>query len=320
MKNNPFNAQNTNPATWWLVGICLAVLASLTTSALLLLFIAVGSMLIVLLCRDQSSWSKSIKFYLLLAIAVILIRVIFRIIFNLETAPSNPILVLPSLEISLGFGSSLRLFGAISATSLMAAITDGLRLAAIILSMGMANSLANPRKLLRQTPGALYEIATAISIAINLAPQLISSLNRVRRARKLRGESKGLRALPGLVIPVLEDTIDQSMALAASMAARGFGRRSEASSLRIGATRFTGLTATTLLALGATLLLISPQNQALDLILLLSGLSASVIYIRLSALGATRTRYSRAGWRFLDFLVILSGLSLLALSFSGVIS
>jgi energy-coupling factor transport system permease protein len=320
VKNNPFSSAKTNPATWWILGICLAVQSALTTSWLVLFIISISTLLIVFLCRDESSWSRSIKFYLLLAMAIIIIRVLFRVIFNLEQAPLNPLFVLPSLEISLGFGSNLKLFGAISSQSFFAAVTDGLRLATIILAMGMANSLANPRKLLRQTPGALYEIATAISIAINLAPQLISSLNRVRGARRLRGQSRGLKALPGLVIPVLEDTIDQSMSLAASMSARGFGRRGENSNIRLVATRLTGLSATTLLAIGATLILISPQNQLLDFSLLVAGLIASVIYIKLSALGATRTRYSRAGWRFPDFLVILSGFSLLALSFSGVIS
>lgn len=319
VKSNPFLASKTNPATWWILGICFAVMASLTLNPLFLLALAVSSMLIVWLCRDESSWSRSIKFYLILASAVIAIRILFRLIFNLEVEPANPLFVLPSIDISLGFGSSLKLFGSISSASFLAAVTDGLRLATIILAMGMANSLANPRKLLRQTPGALYEIATAISIAINLAPQLISSLNRVRRARKLRGQSKGLKSLPGLVIPVLEDTIDQSMSLAASMSARGFGRRGLNNTLKSGTTRFTGLTATTLLAVGATLLLINPQNQLLDLGILAAGLIFSVIYIRLSALGATRTRFIKASWKTADFVLISASLVFLALGFVGVI-
>lgn len=295
-------------------------MATLTTNPLVLLSICLGSMLLVFFCRDNSSWSKSIKFYFILAIAVIVIRVIFRIIFNLEGEPKNPLLVLPSLQVSLGFGATLNLFGSISASSFLAALNDGLRLAAVILAMGMANSLANPRKLLRQTPGALYEIATAVSIAINLAPQLISSLNRVRRARRLRGQSKGLRALPGLVIPVLEDTIDQSMSLAASMSARGFGRRGESSAVRVLGTRFTGLAASTLLAVGTTLLLLSPQNQSLDFLLLILGFLAAAIYLKLSGSGASRTRFIKPHWGITDFLLLSASTCLMLLSILGVIN
>ena len=273
----------------------------------------------VFLCRDDSSWSRSIKFYFILALAIITIRVLFRIIFNLELEPENPLLVLPSFQVSMGFGATLNLFGSISATSFLAALTDGLRLAAVILSMGMANSLANPRKLLRQTPGALYEIATAVSIAINLAPQLINSLNRVRRARRLRGQSKGLRALPGLVIPVLEDTIDQSMSLAASMSARGFGRRGESSTIRILGTRFAGLAASTLLAVGTTLLLISPQNQSLDFGLLILGFLTAAIYLKLSGSGVSRTRFIKPEWGVADLLLLAVATSLVLLAVFGVI-
>ena len=275
-------------------------------------------MLFVLAFRDQSPWSRSVVFYIRLAGIVIAIRVLFRIIFNLESDPTNPLLVLPEVNLGLGDMVSMHLFGSISAASLQAALTDGLRLAAIILAIGMANSLANPMKLLKSTPGALYEIATAISIAINLAPQLISSLNRVRRARGLRGQSKGVKALPGLVIPVLEDTIDQSMTLAASMSARGFGRKGTQSKARLTLTRFTGLTGLVLIAVGAFLLILSPTNQVLDLSITVAGLLSTVIYIKMSALGALRTRYLVQKFRTGDYVIYIFAAMLLALAFSGV--
>jgi len=317
VKSNPFSSAKTNPATWWLLGLSLAITASLSANPLVLLTISIASMILVRVCRDQSPWAKSIKFYLQLATAVVVIRILFRIIFNLEVEPADPLFSLPALEVSLGFGSTLQLFGPISSASFMAAVTDGLRLATIILAIGMANSLANPRKLLRVTPGALYEVATAISISINLAPQLITSLNRVRRARGLRGQSKGLKSLPGIVIPVLEDTIDQSMALAASMSARGFGRRGQVSKLRMASTRFAGLAALTSITVGIALLLISPSSQGLDLMLLVLGLVAAVLYIKLSAIGASRTRFRKEPWRLADFTLLAIAVLLLGIAFSG---
>jgi len=285
-----------------------------------LLAIAMVAMIFVWLFREEASWSKSIKFYLRLAVAVILIRIVFRIVFNLETNPANPFLVLPAISINLGNSLSIQLFGSISALSFGAALTDGLRLAAIILSIGMATSLANPRKLLKSTPGALYEVATAISIALNLAPQLITSINRVRRARSLRGQSKGIRAIPGIVIPVLEDTIDQSMSLAASMSARGFGRRGKKTKSQQLLTRTLGLVSVASIAIGVFLLLITPETVQLDLGLTLFGLIAAFLYIRMSSLGQTRTNYIKQPWKLGDFTWLLLISILLIASFGGVIS
>ncbi len=303
-----------------MLGLAFAISASLTVNPLTLFGLGALSMLFVLAFRDQSPWSRSVVFYIRLAGIVIAIRLLFRIIFNLESDPANPLLVLPEVNLGLGDLVTMHLFGSISAESLQAALTDGLRLAAIILAIGMANSLANPMKLLKSTPGALYEIATAISIAINLAPQLISSLNRVRRARGLRGQSKGIKALPGLVIPVLEDTIDQSMTLAASMSARGFGRKGTQSKARLTLTRFTGLAGLVLIAVGAFLLILSPTNQVLDLSITVAGLLSTVIYIKMSALGSLRTRYLVQKFRTGDYAIYVIAALLLALAFSGVLN
>jgi len=164
------------------------------------------------------------KLYLLVALVIALSRIIFRIIFNPGTSTGNILIYLPKLELDLGFGSIVDFLGNFTTTALTQSITEGLRLSAIVLGIGFAASMANPRQLLKSTPVALYEISTAVSMALNLAPQLIKSSERVRLARKLRGRSNNLGTMAGIVIPVLEDSIDASLELAASMDARGFGR------------------------------------------------------------------------------------------------
>ena len=284
---------------------------------MIILFI-VSSQLLALLFHDSANWKKSIGFYLRLGLAILMIRVLFRIIFNLETDPTNPVLNLPTLVIQLSESASLNLFGPISSASLTAAILDGLRLTAIVLSVGMANTLANPRKLLKSTPGALYEIATAISISVNLAPQLITSIARVRRARSLRGQSKGVRAVPGIVIPILEDTLDQSMSLAASMSARGFGRKGEQSHFSLTLIRLSGLAAITFICLGVFLLLVTPETRVLDFSLIISGLAGAFLYIKMSSMGSLKTRYRKEPLRLGDYLLLLVSISLVVLFVSGV--
>ena len=274
-------------------------------------------MVTVWLCRDESPWSRSISFYLQLGGIVVLLRLLFRIVFNLADAATDVAITLPSLSIDLGFGNSIHLLGAVSTLSIHAALVDGFRLAAIILSIGMANSLANPRKLLRATPGALYEVATAISIAINLAPQLITSLKLVRRARGLRGHSKGIKALTGIVIPVLEDTIDKSMQLAASMSARGFGRKTNRNSTQLLLARIATALTLILLTVGVAMLLFSPAQQLVDLLVIIAGFISAGVTLRLSSTRTSRTKYIVQRWRLGDAIVIASSALLLVAAFAG---
>ena len=164
------------------------------------------------------------KLYLLVAVVIAVSRIIFRMIFNPGASAGSVLIYLPKLELDLGFGSIIGILGNFTTTALAQSLTEGLRLSAIVLGIGFAAGMANPRQLLKSTPAALYEISTAVSMALNLAPQLIKSSERVRLARKLRGRSNRLGAMAGIVIPVLGDSIDASLELAASMDARGFGR------------------------------------------------------------------------------------------------
>ena len=77
---------------------------------------------------------------------------------------------------------------------MLAAVYDGLRLATLLLCVGAANTLANPKRLLQSMPAALHEVGVAVTVALSVAPQLIESGQRVRRARRLRGE-------PGRAVP-----------------------------------------------------------------------------------------------------------------------
>ena len=125
-----------------------------------------------------------------------------------------------------------------TAESLLAGLYDGMRLAAVLICVGAANALANPRRLLAALPAALYEVGTALVVALAVFPQLAESLQRVRRARRLRGEpGRGTRGLRSLVVPVLEDALERSLKLAASMDARGYGRSGSATA---GQRRLTG--------------------------------------------------------------------------------
>ena len=76
----------------------------------------------------------------------------------------------------------------------LAGLYDGLRLATIVICVGAANSLANPKRLLRSVPAALHEVGAALVVAVTVLPQLADSARRVRAAQALRA---GTPAVPG---------------------------------------------------------------------------------------------------------------------------
>ena len=76
-----FIATRLHPSTWWVLAISLAVIAGSATSIWQTATVAVASVALILLFRENAPWARSLKFYLLLALAVVVIRVVFRIVF-----------------------------------------------------------------------------------------------------------------------------------------------------------------------------------------------------------------------------------------------
>jgi energy-coupling factor transport system permease protein len=311
-------ARKIHPATWWLLAIVLAVVASTATALWQTALIAALSISLILLFREAAPWARSLGFYLSLAAAVILIRIVFRIVFSFSADGDTVLFHLPALELNLGLGE-INLLGDVSVRSMLGALLDGSRLAAIILAIAVANTLANPKKLLKSAPGALYEIATSVSVAINLAPQLIESFNRVRRARTLRGRSRKTGQLSGILIPVLEDTLDRSLLMAASMDARGFGRRMSQSKSEIAIARTLGLLGLLLNLIGVFVLL-SGFGVATALALLIAGLASAATSVRLTSRRNARTSIARQNRTAIDIFIYTACAVALIVNFAPLVA
>ena len=122
--------------------------------------------------------------------------------------------------------AGIRLGGDVMLESVLMAFYDGLRLATILVCVGAANSLASPARLLKSVPAALYELGVSVVVALTFTPQLVSDVERLRTARRLRGrETTGPRAIAASAVPVLEGALERSVTLAAAMDSRGYGRR-----------------------------------------------------------------------------------------------
>jgi energy-coupling factor transport system permease protein len=239
-------------------------------------------------------------------VLVVVIRIFFRIVFG---GDEGEIVLVELPSIPLPGPSGITLFGDITAESLLGGFYDGLRLATMLICLGGANALANPRRLLRSMPPALHEVSTAVVVALSVFPQLAESYVRVRRARRLRPDPQrgGLRGLRSTVIPVLEDALDRSLLLAASMDSRGYGRsagRSRQRSRVIGTLMVVGLGG---ICVGVYALLDGATPRALSMPLLGAGLMVGVAGLALSGSGVRRTAYRPDHWKPAEFVVAGSG-------------
>lgn len=294
-----------HPWAWWGWALGIAAAASLGTNPLLNLLIAFGVVAVVLTRRTNDPWARSVGAYFALASMVLLVRLAFAVLVN-GTGGEIVLFTLPSLPLP-AWAAGIRLGGPVSAEPLLYVTYDSLRLGLMLVCLGAANALANPKRALKAVPAALYEASVALVIALSVAPQLVESTIRVRRARRLRGGAdRGLRATTSLVIPVLSDAIDRSLALAAGMEARGFGRtRHEAAPSRLGGVGLV-LAMMALILGGFWLLAGGPLAACAGL--LAAGAVGVTVGLRAAGARSHVTRYRPDPWTPRDTGLVLAGL------------
>ena len=111
-------ASKVHPSTWWVISLALAVIAGSATSIVQTLSIAALSVLLILVFRENAPWARSLKFYLILALAVVVIRVVFRIVFSFSQETDDILLELPRFELDFGLGA-IGLLGNVSAPAML---------------------------------------------------------------------------------------------------------------------------------------------------------------------------------------------------------
>ncbi len=235
-----------------------------------------------------------------------IIRVVFRIIFG-GVSTGHVLFDLPTVPLP-DWVAGVRLLGPVTREALLAGLYDGLRLAAIVICIGAANSLANPKRLLKSVPPALYEIGTALVVAVTVFPQLADSARRVRAAQALRGGT-GSRVgrLRRFLVPVLEDALERSLALAAGMDARGYGRAGTATRRERRLSGVLLLAALSGLCIGIYALLDQTTPRWLAAPMLATGTVVAMGGLVSAGRRVERSRYRPDRWRVAEVVVAASG-------------
>ncbi|OEV09436.1 hypothetical protein AN218_22025, partial [Streptomyces nanshensis] len=284
-----------HPGAWWLWALGLATAASRTTNPLLLSLLCAVAGYVVAARRTDAPWARSYTVFLKLGLAVLVVRLFFAFFLGSPIPGSHVLVTLPEVPLP-EWAQGVRVGGRVTAEGLVFALYDGLKLATLLVCVGAANALANPARLLKSLPGALYEAGVAVVVAMTFAPNLVADVRRLRAARRLRGRpDKGLRSVLQVGLPVLEGALERSVALAAAMDARGYGRSAQVPR----AVRRT----TNLLTLGGLLgvcagsyALLSAQGAAYGLPLLLGGVALALAGLRLGGRRSVRSRYRPERW------------------------
>ena len=297
-----------HPGAWWLWALGLATAASRTTNPLLLAMILAVAGFVVVRRRGDAPWAMAFRMYLLLGGFIIAARLVFRVIFG-GGQGDHILFTLPQIPLPQ-WAAGVRLFGPVALEQLLGGFYDGLRLATMLTCLGAANALANPKRMLKAVPNALYEVGTAVVVALSVAPQLVESVLRVRRARRLRGGGgRGMRSLRAIVIPVLADALDRSLALAAAMDSRGYGRTGD---VPRGTRLLTGILVVTGMigvCAGGYGLLDGSAPRYLGVPMLVAGLAVATVGMLLGGRRVRRSVYRPDRWRIAEYGVAASGLA-----------
>lgn len=295
-----------HPVAWWVWALALAAAASRTYNPFLLLLIG-ATVVWVVLERRENRDSRVLVGFLLLGAVTIVLRLAMTVILGGSVVGPTTVLSLPQIPLP-DWAVGVRLGGDTSAEALVWSLYQGLQLAVILVCVGGANVLASPTRLLRYIPATLYDVGTSMVVGLTYAPALAGDVQRVARARQLRGHSgRGLREMAGIAVPVLAGALERSLQLAASMESRGYGRsahRNPRRTRRASAVTIVGLIG---VLAGTYGVLDGTTPPLLAMPLLLLGLALATGALLLGAGADRRTHHRHDPWGTPEWLVVSVG-------------
>lgn len=282
--------------------------ASRTNNPVPLVLLLVVTGFVVAAKRTDAPWARAYALFVKIALVVVALRVVLQAVLSTHSQGTHVLLTLPQVPLP-DVITGIKLGGPVTWEALLSALYAGGQLAVVLVCFGAANALASPRRLLHLMPAALYEIQVALVVALTFAPQLVVDARRVRNARRLRGRRVRARDLfRTAAMPVLESALDRSVALAAAMDARGYGRTRHLSRRRRRLASGLSLVGTGGLLVGMYGLLSASIRPPLSIGAVVVGLALAVAALALGRSRTTRTSYRPSPWALPEWLVAGSGL------------
>jgi energy-coupling factor transporter transmembrane protein EcfT len=211
-----------HPLLWWLWAALTTIILFLQNNRWTSIAIIIATLFVVYWSRSSTYWFQTMRWALRFALIAFTLRMAIGFIIGVPM-PGTVLFSIPQIRLP-EFLVGIRVGGDVTSQRLLSALDEALLLVALILVFAGANALSNPHNLLRVLPKRFYGIGLASVIASSVAPQAARSITRVRNAKRLRGQpSIGIKSWRSVALPVLEDSLERSIDLAASLESRGYG-------------------------------------------------------------------------------------------------
>ena len=299
------NQRSLHPFAWWAWGLGIAVTASQTPGTLALILLCIGAAMVVYSKKSDQPWAKAFAIGVRLGLIAFLIRMIFGVSLSVPI-PGNTLFTLPTIPLP-DWMAGIRIGGPVTSERLAITATEGLTFFTLILAISAASALANPKQGLRALPGVMHQAGVALIISTTLIPHFVTSIQRVKQARRLRGDQQRI-AFRKIAVPIFEDSLQRAINLGAAMESRGYGFNDSSTGRRFGSQIL--LSSVVVITIGVSLFLAAINGAAIAFGF---GIVLLVVGLVVANKSTKRTRYRPQIWKRSEWVVVATSITLISL-------
>ena len=299
------NQRSLHPFAWWAWGLGIAVTASQTPGTLALILLCIGAAMVVYSKKSDQPWAKAFAIGVRLGLIAFLIRMIFGVSLSVPI-PGNTLFTLPTIPLP-DWMAGIRIGGPVTSERLALTATEGLTFFTLILAISAASALANPKQGLRALPGVMHQAGVALIISTTLIPHFVTSIQRVKQARRLRGDQQRI-AFRKIAVPIFEDSLQRAINLGAAMESRGYGFNDSSTGRRFGSQIL--LSSVVVITIGVSLFLAAINGAAIAFGF---GIVLLVVGLVVANKSTKRTRYRPQIWKRSEWVVVATSITLISL-------
>ena len=299
------NQRSLHPFAWWAWGIGIAVTASQSPGTPALILLCISAAVVVYSKKSDQPWAKAFSIGIRIGLIAFVIRMIIGVTLSVPI-PGNTLFTLPTLPLP-DWMAGIRIGGPVTSERLSITAIEGLTFFTLILAIAAASALANPKQGLRALPGVMHQAGVALIISTTLIPHFVTSIQRVKQARRLRGDQQRI-AFRKIAVPIFEDSLQRAINLGAAMESRGYGLHDSSTGRRFGSQIL--LSSIVAITIGITLFLAAIEGAAIAFAL---GTALLVIGLFVASKSTIRTRYRPQVWKGAEWIVLATSITLILL-------
>jgi len=299
------NQRSLHPFAWWAWGLGIAVTASQSPGTLALILLCIGAAMVVYSKKSDQPWAKAFAIGIRLGLIAFVIRMIIGVSLSVPI-PGNTLFTLPTIPLP-DWMAGIRIGGPVTSERLAITATEGLTFFTLIIAISAASALANPKQGLRALPGVMHQAGVALIISTTLIPHFVTSIQRVKQARRLRGDTQRI-AFRKIAVPIFEDSLQRAINLGAAMESRGYGFNDSATGRRFGSQIL--LSSVVVITIGVSLFLAAIEGAAIAFGIGMILLAAGLLVANKST---KRTRYRPQIWERAEWVVVATSITLISL-------